>query len=343
MLIKSHQHSLKLLQSAYDDLDNARVVIASGKSTAIINHEIKNHLFSIIYYIEKILAVSSISEQVRSMGKMALSTINELLYLNYDLLDMTKKRLIDSLPKIEITSIINNCIQTSFSKERSMITFEYTEKECLMYGEERRVSDAFYKLISLLFQNYKKIRINFLKDSYVFLLTFTGSIPLRTQEQKLSKNSNFILSSIRSLFESYGGNVTPVKNDVFESIEAVYITIPNYIETPTLQDKEKDQIVLIKEGLENVDKIAQVFRNVFVNPHVFGNYEEIDKKVDLEHCKIIGTLKYIHTIKQQHPGCECFTLSNSPVSGLYITRYGENNFEHFSESFVLNNLLQPRY
>lgn len=341
-LIQTHQESLKLLQSAYKDLDNARSIISAGKSTVIINHEIKNHLFSIIYYIEKMLTNKELPEHTRSLAKMTLSTINELLFLNYDLLDLTKKRLIDTFPKIEIARILQQTI-TPFNKEKQRIVLENSTKEYFMYGDEKRICNIFSNLLKHILMISDNVKITFLKDSFVLLITFT----LQYDQDKPSGkqptvNEDLLYSSVRSIFESYGGNVTLVNDYKNNSLDSIYITIPNYIDTPTLQDKEKDPIVLIKEGLTNFDKIIQIFRNVFVNPHVISNQEELGKRFDMTNHKIIGSTKTVVDLKNKFPLADCFSIYSGPHSELFVAQLDNKNAEFFSELFILNNLLQFR-
>jgi hypothetical protein len=205
------------------------------------------------------------------------------------------------------------------------------------------VKDAFCTLSNLLLNHSEKIRITLTKDSFVFLMTFTTIFPKKLSAPVKIEDEDLVFSSIRSVFESFGGNVTQIKNHLDHTIiESVYVTVPNYFDSPTLLDKEKDKVALIMEGLENIETITQIFRNVFVNPYVMKNHEDLEKKIDIVQCKIIGSNKCINAIQKAYPDSDCFTLSNSLKEGISVTRHGAEESENFSESFILHTLIKSR-
>jgi hypothetical protein len=86
---------------------------------------------------------------------------------------------------------------------------------------------------------------------------------------------------IRSIVESHGGYISAYSKNVLSDKEhglMLNIAFPVFENEDSEVESEKDMVVLIKEGVENLSQIIRVFQNVFVNPFIVQSVNDIDLK-----------------------------------------------------------------
>ena len=334
-LIRENRKLYLKLQYCYSDLEKARSLIAIGKAPAIINHETRNHLFSIQFLIEKLKA-KTVDNSDQELISNVMRHLNNLYHLNYEILDFSRKKVMSENLSFDIIELVRS-VAADFTDTRfRWLDFEQSQ---IIYGDKMRIKYAFSTLFSFSTSNFsRELKVKFQKDRNVILILIDDDSKTLCQKKEAREgNYDFVpdneqerldISMIRYIVEGNGGHVTIISKEAMKSGTSgllFYITFPNYAESPELFEKVKDNVVLIKDGLKDLDKIIQIFNNVFVNPHIV---QFLDDKPDyLEKNPIImGSYKSVKhllstTTGRKHPA--------------YIISEGNSHIQ------ILNELLQP--
>ena len=334
-LIRENRKLYSKLQYCYSDLEKARSLIAIGKAPAIINHETRNHLFSIQFLIEKLKSNTADSPNQELISSITRH-LNNLYHLNYDILDFSRKKVMSENLSFDIIELVKS-VAVDFTKTR-FNWLDFDQKQ-IIYGDKERIKYAFTTLFSFSISNFsQELNVKFQKDKNVILILIDDDSKILCRKEKArEENYEFMpdneqerldISMIRYIVEGNGGHVTILSKETMKSGTrglSFYITFPNYAEGPELFDKVKDNVVLVKDGLKDLNKIIQIFNNAFVNPHVV---QFLDNRPDIleKDLIIIGNHKSIQHLLSTKAG------RKHPA---YII--SEDN----SQIQILNEFLQP--
>ena len=341
------------LNLAYVDLEKARSLISVGKSTAILNHEMRNSLFSVLFHTEKILE-ESVTKNNNVLCRQIITTVNNLLNLNHELLDMSKKRIMESegSSSVDLVKMVKNVIETSFTEKKNCFHFlDFPDKQ-IIYCDKDRMNDVIKRLLDYsISKGSTAINLRLYKDICAVLLIIDDDIKDVVEYCEDRNNAEFIptnnkekreISMMRSTIEANGGHLSVFVKKCFKppSDGLVYnIALPNYAEAPFKYDKDKDRVVLIKNGLSNLEPIIKIFNNVFVNPHIVQSHEDIINKYD-ESYIILGSKAELSAFQNHNYNFQFFIIASEGDGRVIVKTSFGAELGVLSERLILHDLLK---
>jgi signal transduction histidine kinase len=341
------------LNLAYEDLERARSIISIGKSTAIINHEMRNALFSVLFHTEKIYEESP-TEKSHVLCKQIIATINNLLNLNHELLDMSKKKILgaEGNASADIVNILQDVVATKFPDRKDTFSFLDVPSRQAVYCQKERMYDVIQRLFNYsLSKGSTEIKIRLYKDICAILLIIDDNNKETDASGSGMDGNGYVgvndaekldLSMMRSTIEANGGHLSILvkKNLHPPSDGLIYnISLPNYAESPPGFGKEKDKVVLIKNGLDNLEPLIAVFNNVFMTPHFVQNHKEILNKFDESHI-IIGSEEEILTFQSFKHNYRLFIILTDARGKTIVATSAGDELGVFSEQLLLCEMIK---
>jgi hypothetical protein len=101
----------------------------------------------------------------------------------------------------------------------------------------------------------------------------------------------------------------------------------------------KDNILLIEHGLSNLQFVLQILRNVYANPHVIQEPEELKSLKLNPDTKIIASTLAISKVIAE--GYQCYSLITPTENVIrFVGSLPDRREGVFSEEFVVSTLLQ---
>ena len=340
------------LNLAYTDLEKARSLISVGKSTAILNHEIRDSLFSVLFHTEKIRKNSN-SDESRVLCGQIITSINNVLNLNHDLLNMSKKRILESkdIRPVDIACLITDIIRGDYTeKEKIFHLLDFSERP-IIYCNKERMNDAMMRLFNYsISKGSTKIDLRLYKDTAAILLIIDDNIK-DIAASSTTGNTGFIpnngneereISMIRSTIEANGGHINIYGKNCFNPPEdgLVYnIALPNYDEEPLGNEANKNKIVLIKNGISNFESMIEIFHNVYITPHIVFSHKEIVNKFDSSYI-ILGEKKELLTLRHLVEDYRMYVVASNRDGRIYIETIWGTDLGLLSEQMIIHEFLQ---
>lgn len=359
LLVKERKESLAKLQLAYEELDSARSLSELGKSTAIINHEIRNYTFSIMCGVELIKEHIKDQPKPSAIAERVINTIQDLHEFSEDILDFSRAKIIREKSPICINHRILKTIQDHFSNRQDAFTLKGLDNTRTIHGDWVRLDLVFINLFRNAFEaGATGVTVKLIPGDSVTLISieddgkgYAGENPNELFKAffttKGRQGTGLGLSITRAIVESHGGQISIVsKNASTPGAHGLVFSIafPAYGETKRTGIDEKDDIVLIKKNLEQLQTIIQVFRNVCVNPHILQDLHDFvpDRFTPCE-TVVLGNPDIIGKINERYNQFPCYSIVNSNLNGLYVVGNRENAYTGiFCEEFVLSSLKTSR-
>ena len=350
-LIKQNKELLETFTIAYEDLRQAKALIALGKSTSLINHEIRNYLFTISFQTERVLSDPDISETSREACKKVVFAIKNLLHLNHDLLDQTRRNITSQHPPFNYVHSLQSCIDTHFASRKISFDCDFSAKDQYIYGDEERFREAIRSLLSYSLKcNATTITIKSMQDAFAILMVIEDNSPvsphidytgIHLEHQPFDANERLEISIATTAIEAIGGHLTMVaknKGTVGESGLLSYLSFPNYTAYPWKLDTEKDNVILVKEGLPKLESIVEMFHHVFVHPHVVEKAEQISYQFP-SYIPVLGTRESLQPLIDNNSTSGLYFLELDKVDLLQVTDRTARTVP-FTEYFILYDLLK---
>ncbi|MGA2507264.1 MAG: hypothetical protein ABSF80_07295 [Chitinispirillaceae bacterium] len=341
------------LNLAYVDLEKACSLISVGKSTAILNHEMRNSLFSVLFHTEKILEESA-TKNNHVLCRQIITTVNNLLNLNHELLDMSKKRIMESegSSSVDLVKMVKTVIETFFAEKKNCFHFlDFPDKQ-IIYCDKDRMNDVIKRLLNYsVSKGSTAINLRLYKDICAVLFIIDDDIKDVVEYCEDGNNAEFIpannkekreISMMRSTIEANGGHLNIFVKKCFKppSDGLVYnIALPNYAEAPFKYDKDKDRVVLIKNGLSNLEPIIKIFNNVFVNPHIVQSFKDVINKYDDSYI-ILGGEEELFSYQRQKSDLQFFVISSDGDGRVIVKTSFGAELGILSEHLILCDLLK---
>ena len=155
------------------------------------------------------------------------------------------------------------------------------------------------------------------------------------------------LSIVKSIFEIHGGHISVYTKNIMgdDNHGLVFdISLPIYEQTTFQKPERKDNIIFIKQGIENLSSAIKVFQNVSVTPHIFQSVKDLidEKNLCNSETNIVASPESINQIQDRLGTiCNMHTFLQSTRHGhLIINDSDKGNLQIFSESYVIANLLK---
>jgi signal transduction histidine kinase len=339
------------LKTAYKELEHARDLSELGKSTSMINHEIKNYAFIIKGNAECLRDVTSLDEMQTRIVSSIISSADDMARFSKEILNFSKAKIITNRP-IDIHNLLKTCIQNNFDQKVDKFILNEPENPIMVHGDWKKLEQTFVNMfLNALEADATKIMIKIHQAQFVVLLTIedNGKGCCNVDLAKLftaffttkEKGTGLGLATCRAIIEGHGGHISAIsKNCITDGKEhgehglIFSITFPIFQSDP---DK-KDPIILIEDNIENLQQIIQLFKNVSVNPHFVSSVNDLSpKKFKLSEFIILGCTKSIAHVKQKHTECSCISIVETANNIIYAIESKQGGSEHvFTEEFIIS-------
>jgi len=341
------------LQDAYRDLESARNLSEIGRSTAIINHEIKNFTTVILGYGQFLKDKANLAPPFRDMADKIIDTADRLTSFSQEILDFSKSKILSDKKPLAIVSLIHRCIETHFPTKISFFSFVDIDKKVIVYGDWRKLEQVFVNLFkNALEAKAKNIRIKFVQSEFILLISIEDDgvgvdakyfkhlfEAFHTTKQS---GTGLGLPTSRSIIEGHGGHISAVSKNILGKGNhglRFNIVFPTYTDKPS---EDKTNIVFIKDRVDNLAEIIKVFQNVFVTPHVIDSIEEIqDLHLNINEIKVLASPHIVAKAMEKKLPIQCYSLVSGTDAIVRVISSPPENFESvFCEEFVLEKLKQ---
>jgi signal transduction histidine kinase len=355
LLMTERQNYVSKIQNAYRELEEARSLSELGKSTAIINHEIRNYTSAITGYIGLMRNRITVNADGERMLNRIEKAAVRLAAFSMDILNFSRSKILSEKNPMNLSQVIQNTIETHYPTQKNIFVLNGLDEEHVIHGVWSKLEQVFVNLFRNSFEaQAKTINVRLVPDKYVVLAVIeddgTGSDEENTDVlfrafYSTKKGSGLGMSICRSIIEAHGGSISIVSHNHLSQNKTgliITLTFPAYAEFDQRDPDRKDKLILVKERIEELPEVIRVLRNVCVNPHVLLQAKEVhaDTYPPGEYT-IVGDRDTIAEIHIRDPRYRCFSIVKSSRWGLFaVAPESEGTTGVFSEEFVLTNLVQ---
>ncbi len=358
-IIRDREVTFKKLKEAYRDLEEVQTLKELGQSTAIINHEIRNYAAAISGYSEILGMLPSLDERSKKIVSRINECIKHLTGFSNDILEFSKSRILKDKIPLDLKRLIHNCIDLHFENKKDIfeINVEKSDFDTIVNGDTSKLEQVFINIFKNSIEaKAKKIKINLTSRETVLFCTIEDDGIGCTKEQigqifksfyttkKNEGGTGLGMCVVRSIIEVHGGHISAYSKNVVENGEhglSLHITFPRY-EIKHIELPEKNDIVLIKDGIKDLPNIIKVFQNVSINPHVMQNIDEFEEKTfEKPNITIIATPNQLALLRlRNNIDIQAFAIVEGVNNLTFIVPENGNEFPAlFSEEYLLKKLL----
>ena len=146
-LLKERDGTLRKLQGAYKDLEQAGALRQLGESTAIINHEIKNYLFMISGNAQLLEEVERLSDKGREIVNNILHSVDRMTRFSKDILEMSRVQVIAERHPINLSQMLLGLVEKHYASKRSSIDLKGIARDQFIHGDWGKLEQVFINLV----------------------------------------------------------------------------------------------------------------------------------------------------------------------------------------------------
>jgi signal transduction histidine kinase len=315
-IIKERDVMFNKLQIAYKEMEEVQSLKELGQSSAIINHEIRNYTFVISGYAQLLLQQLVLTDKQRHMLATISDTTNKMAEFSKEILNFSKAKILSDKRPILISNLIIQCIQSHFAAMQKIFNVDELDMNATVHGDWNKMEQVFVNLFKNAIEaEASQITIKTIRNDSVLLLVVEDNGVGCTIKQLPSLFKSFYTTKkgkggtglgmciIRSIIEGHGGHINAYsKNILNNNTHGLFFTLafPVFEEEKNKMIDKKDQVILVKDKLENLASIIRIFQNIMVNPHIFQSVDDITiKKTDLDKFVVFGSPGSIRSFQKK--------------------------------------------
>lgn len=357
-IIKAEQKHEKL-ELAYKELEEARALSELGKSSAIINHEIKNYATAISGYAELILMKGGLDNRFQEMAQKIINSVRSLQSFSNDILDFSKSKILENMQPVNLTERIIKTIKNSFPDQERCFNISDLPADVIIHGDWFKLEHVFMNLFKNAFQACAQnitLRVKINESTILLTISDDGNGITKGDPQSIFKafyttkgknGTGLGLPITRSIIEGHGGHINVTsKNLTTENEHGLIFTLvfPRYLETMNDTEIIDFSILLIKNGTPNFEEVIRIFRNVFINPEIIGDFNELKKSAaPSDKLTILGGAETIGELNILYKGQKGYTIVDNPTKGLSVLGNQDDMYSGpFDEEFIINYLVSKK-
>ncbi|MBN2036467.1 MAG: HAMP domain-containing histidine kinase [Chitinispirillaceae bacterium] len=359
MLVNDRRKAYEQLGTALREMEEASTLRQIGESASIINHEIKNYLCRIFGSVELLQISESLSDEGKQEIDIIKRTVQELQSFSMDILQLSRARIIKEKEMLTVVPLLRQCIASYFPERKQSITIRSDDDRHTIHGEWGKLEHVFVNILKNSFEaEATAVDIAVRSTGSVLLIAITDNGTGCPADQiseifkafyttkKGQQGTGLGMSISRAVVESHGGHISAyTKNDLGNSAHGVQvaITFPQYGQEETGKAAgKKEEIVLLREGIQDMPSLLQVFRNVHMYPSIIPSTSELERSRPDESAVIIAADASLPVIQKSR---SIRTLRVIPVLSRKGITYARTSppamdLELFSEVYVIDRLVK---
>jgi signal transduction histidine kinase len=356
-IIRDREVTFGKLQAAYKEMEDVQTLKELGQSTAIINHEIKNYTFVISGYAQYLLDRSGFSEKDKRILTTIADTVKKMADFSNEILNFSKAKILSDKRPVAIFSLIEECVNTHFANKSGSIIIENPDHELVIYGDWSKLEHVFVNIIKNSFEaEATDISIKAIRRDTVLLLVIEddgvgctddglGNLFKSFYTTKKGKGGTGLgMCVIKSIVESHGGYISAYSKNILDNRThglTINIAFPIYNSETIRSLDQKDFVLLIKDGVENLAQVIRIFQNVLVTPYIVQRVDDIDGKIiPLKKSAIYASMNSIDQYKRKYgtQGITHILVKGEKNSVFVVNETKDARINTFSENYILENL-----
>ena len=356
-IIRDREVTFGKLQAAYKEMEDVQTLKELGQSTAIINHEIKNYTFVISGYAQYLLDRSGFSAKDKRILTTIADTVKKMADFSNEILNFSKAKILSDKRPVAIFSLIEECVNTHFANKSGSIIIENPDHELVIYGDWSKLEHVFVNIIKNSFEaEATSISIKAIRRDTVLLLVIEddgvgctedglGNLFKSFYTTKKGKGGTGLgMCVIKSIVEIHGGYISAYSKNILDNRThglTINIAFPIYNSETIRSLDQKDFVLLIKDGVENLAQVIRIFQNVLVTPYIVQRVDDIDGKIiPLKKSAIYASMNSIDQYKRKYgtQGITHILVKGEKNSVFVVNETKDARINTFSENYILENL-----
>lgn len=358
-ILKDRENVYRNLKGAYKELETVSGLRQIGESTSMINHEIKNKMFIISGMASMLRRTEKLSEKGIEKVDSLEQTVTTLTNFSQDILELSKSQIIKNKNQLDICACMRKCVEINFRNQQDSFIWFNFDTPMYIYGDWDKLEQVFINIFGNAIEAASKekleIKIKTIARMGTLLITIEDN-GIGCDKEQVEKIFNAFyttkkgkmgtglgMSISRTIILSHGGNMNAYSKNLQKNAGhglILQIALPMY-EAEEKPADEKHPIVVLKEGVPELQKLLKVFQNIKVNPYILQTADDLDEEL-AERVRIIGTPENINKTIQKFPLIRRLYLLSSYNNFLYVLPHLSSSKKAepqlFSEEFVLSQL-----
>jgi len=355
LFISEKENSFAKLQMAYKELEEARSLSELGKSSAIINHEVRNYATVILGFAQLLKYNTALNDTLRPIVEKIIVSINRLTEFSNEILDLSKAKILREKNPLNICELIRHCVHDYFPNRTDSFTFINMDQETTVYGDRKKLEQVFLNMFRNSFEaQATRVVVKIIDAPFVKLIAIEDNgVGCNVEDLKNIFNAFYTspkktgtglgLSIARSIIEGHGGNINVAAKNFLPHNEhglVFSITFPAYQEAEQEIDIKDSSTVLIKKDIDCLEAVLKTFRNVRIMPDIIQDISDFrPEQLSSSNATIIGNPDTIREINERHSEYCCFSVASSEGGGLYVEGNRDGLYNGiFCEEFVVSHM-----
>ncbi|MDD5672675.1 MAG: HAMP domain-containing sensor histidine kinase [Chitinivibrionales bacterium] len=216
------------LKSAYRELEEASALKEVGSSTAMINHEIKNYLFTLAGYSSSLEEDIDTNNAPKESAKAINEVTKKLISFSEQLNDFSKAKMSGKKDPFNVPECLQKTIETHFSEKekKDRIKVLGAMPEHIIAGDAQKIEQVFVNALNNSLQaNAKNITITFSQKGYALNISIEDDGDGCSQQTMDNLFKAFYttkgrgshglgMSIVRSIIENHGGTISVVSKNL---------------------------------------------------------------------------------------------------------------------------------
>jgi signal transduction histidine kinase len=354
LLVQERRKVSDQLRVALREMEEASTLRQIGESTSIINHEIKNYLTAISGSAEFIKLTENLSDDGKQEINNIMKRIKDLQDFSMDILQLSRARIVKEKERLTLVPLLRQCIGSYFPDQRERIVLETRDETWTIRGEWNKLEHVFVNILKNAFEaEATKINLRMSSTGAVLLITITDNGIGCSAEQrgnlfkvfyttkKGKQGTGLGLAISRAVIESHGGHITAYSlNGLGNGSHGLQMNI-SLPHGEKVSETQQPDIVLIQDGIADLNAVLQIFNNVNVYPLIVESGNDLEKKKQ-GGTIIVASEKSLKSLRQRQAaeGFQAVMLSCNDHTMYAGGADGAAPPGIFSEEFVVNNLVR---
>ena len=355
LIINERENSFAKLHTAYKELEEARSLSELGKSSAIINHEVRNYATVILGFAQLLKYNTALNDTLRPIVEKIIMSINRLTEFSNEMLDLSKAKILKEKKPLNICELIRHCVHDYFPNRIDSFAFINMHKDTTVYGDRKKLEQVFLNMFRNSFEaQATRVVVKIIDAPFVKLIAIEDDgvgcnfenlknifDAFYTSQKKTGTGLG--LSIARSIIEGHGGHINVASKNFLPHNEhglVFSITFPAYQEAEQEIDIKDSSTVLIKKDIDYLEAVVKTFRNVRIMPDIIKDISDFrPEQLSSSNVTIIGNPDTIREINERYSEYCCFSVASSEGGGLYVEGNRDGLYNGiFCEEFVVSHM-----